>query len=234
MAKSEADTLAFLVCRQGFLLHVPLDPWSTLIYSRDSDWILNLPPEFCHRRILVDMSIPDSTQNPANKLRIAPRRASARPQCSLLCLIDTMVLGWDGEELIIAGILAGGDYIPGGLPSVAFNKAFDTYKECLSRKFWEGQELGVVLGRFRAIKKVEKLSDTFVKAIEELRNNMPAIFALLEMDEGDPQRCAPSRDITVGASLAVTVGRKSCLRSAVEQAGWPPRMIGAREQAVLP
>ncbi|SCZ96126.1 BZ3500_MvSof-1268-A1-R1_Chr8-1g10022 [Microbotryum saponariae] len=185
MAKSEADTLAFLVCRQGFLLHVPLDPSSTLLYSKDSDWILNLPPEFCHRRIFVDMSIPDSTQDPANKLNIAPRRGSARPQCSSLCLIDTMVLGWDGEKLIIAGILAGGDYFPGGLPSVAFKKAFNTYKECLSRKFWEGQELGVVLGRFRAIKKVEKLSDTFVKAIEELRNNMPAIFALLEKDEGE-------------------------------------------------
>ncbi|SGY38973.1 BQ5605_C003g02114 [Microbotryum silenes-dioicae] len=145
MARTEADTYMCASARRGHNIDVRLDSQSTVLWSGDTDWIYGLPARFCRWRIYEERTL----LKPAEELKdvsldtlvvdesFVAQAGGTRTKRKIFLLVDLLELKqWGTDEaLVVAGIVAGGDYLSGGLPGIGLHRTFEKYKSTAHAKF---------------------------------------------------------------------------------------------------
>ncbi|KDE05460.1 hypothetical protein MVLG_04150 [Microbotryum lychnidis-dioicae p1A1 Lamole] len=194
ITRTEADTFVFASARRGHLVDVTIDAHTTILWSGDTDWLYGLPARFCRWRIyeertprslaeeLANVSLDALVVDDANITRAdAPRTTR-----SILILVDVSELKqWGNDkEPVVAGIVAGGDYLNGGLPGIGLPRAFEKYGFCLSFQFWQA-DITSIHEAFGDYLKNRSSRTKRVEGLERARNEMGKIYTLVTNDVGD-------------------------------------------------
>ncbi|SDA06240.1 BZ3501_MvSof-1269-A2-R1_Chr10-1g02352 [Microbotryum saponariae] len=194
MARTEADTYMCASARRGHIIDVRLDPQSTVLWSGDTDWIYGLPARFCRWRIyeertplklaeeLKDVSLDTLVVDES----FVAQAGGTRTKRKIFLLVDLLELRqWGTDEaLVVAGIVAGGDYLSGGLPGIGLHRTFEKYKFCLSFEFWQAP-LETIHEAFKGYLENKSSRTKRVEGIQRARNEMAAIHALVANDTAE-------------------------------------------------